>query len=128
MPTPTAMAQPIGAGLNAQLMPALARVGSGSLRVTPVAVPTPSFVTVIVKPTGLPATTVCASGVFVTVRCGVPVTQVPVWSVALPAFVLVIWTWLFRFVAKVSMVVWQAAIVAPPAGAVVGLLTWTLKE
>ena len=53
-----------------------------------VAVPVPSLVTVIVKPTALPATTLCASGVLTTVRCGVFVTQTPVCAIELAAFEL----------------------------------------
>ena len=64
-----------------------------------------------------------------TVRAGLPVTQMPVWAVALPAFWLVTWTWLFRLVAKFVTVIWQAASCGPPAaGAVVGLVTWTERD
>ena len=51
------------AGLIDQLTPA--PVGSGSLRVTPVAVPAPVLDTVMVKPIGSPAFTLVASAVFV---------------------------------------------------------------
>src|SRR5689334_204178 len=57
-------------------MLALASVGSASLSWTFVAVLSPSLLTVIVKPTSLPATTVWASGVLVTLMCGFGVTIV----------------------------------------------------
>ena len=66
-------------------MPAFASVGSVSARLTLFAVPTPSLVTVIVNPTGLPATTDCASGVLTTVMCGLPLTQVPAEALPPPA-------------------------------------------
>src|SRR3954454_14046589 len=53
-----------------QLMPALARVGRLSESATPVAVASPSLLTVSVKPTWFPATTLCASGVFLTLISG----------------------------------------------------------
>ena len=82
-----------------QLIPTFGVVGSGSLSCTLLAVPTPSLETVIVKPIGLPATTLAASAVLVTVTCGVPVTQTPALAVALVAFELVMFTTLSRFVA-----------------------------
>ena len=111
-----------------QLMFALARVGSTSVRVTPLAVPIPSLVTTIVKPTGLPARTVGASGTLVTVVCGVPVTQTPVWEVAVPAVLLVAVTELFRLVWKVVIVIAQTGMVTPLGGAVVPLVTWTAAD
>src|SRR5690348_3394838 len=108
-----------------QLMPALASVGRASFRLTLVAVPTPSLLTTIVNPTALPAATCWASGTFVTVTCGLPVTQVPVVDVAEPAFWLVTLTVLLRLVAKFVTVWTQLAIVVPPAGAVVGDVMWT---
>ena len=45
-------------------------VGSGSDSANPVASPTPAFVTVIVNPIGLPALTLAASAVLVSVRLG----------------------------------------------------------
>src|SRR5947209_17929142 len=59
-----------------QLMPTPARVGSGSFRTTFSAGLSPSLVTVIVKPTLLPAVTVCASAVLTTFTCGCGVTIV----------------------------------------------------
>ena len=56
------MEHPAFAGLIVQLMPV--PVGSGSLNVTPVAVPAPVFETVIVNPIGSPALTDTASAVF----------------------------------------------------------------
>jgi hypothetical protein len=55
-------------GLSDQLMPV--PVGSGSDNVTPVAVPTPLFLTVIVKPIWSPALTVALSAVLVISRPG----------------------------------------------------------
>src|SRR5262245_25824585 len=55
--------QPITAGLSDQLSPV--PVGSGSDTVTPVAVPGPLLVSVIVKPIGLPAVTDGTSASFV---------------------------------------------------------------
>src|SRR5690349_15362867 len=109
-------------------MPALARVGSGSFRATLLASPAPSFFTVIVKPTGLPATTVCASGVFVTTRCGLPTTQTPSRSVALvlPDVTVAV---LSRLMVWFLTWTWQSgSLAAPGAGAVVGLVTWTEAE
>src|SRR5665213_1325976 len=103
---------------------ALARVGSASLRATLVAVPMPSLLTEIVNPTGLPASTVAASGVLTTEMCGLLVTQTPVWAVELAALELTTWTRLLRFVAYVVAVSTQPAMVLPGAGAVVWLVTW----
>src|SRR5262245_54732538 len=55
-------------GLSTQLMPV--PVGSGSTRVTPVAIPAPVFLTVIVKPIDSPAFTEAASAVLVTCNAG----------------------------------------------------------
>jgi hypothetical protein len=60
---PLAIEQPDTAGLIDQLVPAV--VGSTSVSVTPVAVPAPVFVTVIVKPIASPALTGEPSAVFV---------------------------------------------------------------
>ena len=60
--------QPALAGLIDQLMPV--PMGSGSLSVTPVAVPKPVFDTVIVNPIGSPALTDAASAVFVICKPG----------------------------------------------------------
>ena len=51
-----------------QVTPVPEPPGSGSVRVTPVAVPVPPLWTVTVKPIGLPALTLAASAVLVTVR------------------------------------------------------------
>src|SRR5688500_20287098 len=97
------------AGLMLQLMPRPGRVGSASVSWTLVAVPTPTLVTVIVKPTGLPARTFGASGVLITVRAGLLVTQMP--SMAVPPLAeLVRVAVLLRLVARLMKLVWQAAI------------------
>src|SRR5262249_47038098 len=49
---------------------AVVPAGSGSLNVTPFAVPGPPFETVIVKPSGSPASTVALSAFFVTDKDG----------------------------------------------------------
>jgi hypothetical protein len=60
---PELIEHPATAGLIDQLVPAV--VGSTSVSVTPVAVPAPPFVTVIVKPIASPALTGVASATFV---------------------------------------------------------------
>ena len=60
---PPEIAQPAASGVSLQLTPV--PVGSGSLTVTPLAVPRPVLVTVTVNPIGSPALTDAASAVFV---------------------------------------------------------------
>src|SRR6516164_10360170 len=63
--------QPCFAGSTNQLMPELfGPVGSGSFNDTPVAVPGPALLTVIVKPMSSPALTTGLSAVFVSVSVG----------------------------------------------------------
>ena len=62
--------------------------GSGSLRLTPLAVPVPSaslLLTVMAKPMGLPALTVTASAVFTTVTSGHCTVVVASWLEVLPS-------------------------------------------
>src|SRR5438552_4076872 len=91
-----------------QVTPASA--GSGSLRVTPVAVPGPPLDTVTVKPTEVPAVTGVASAVLVMARPG-----------ALTTMVAKSWTDP-AFVADAVAVLGSVPCVAP----VVGLVRWTL--
>src|SRR5437879_5114891 len=84
--------------------------GSGSLRVTAVAVPSPLLVVVMVKPMGLPELTLAASGVLVTCRLGWFTVSEPVpvvGGVFVPCAVAVL-------------------VNVPDVPAVVGLTTWTL--
>src|SRR3954463_3049517 len=107
-----------------QLMPRPGRVGRLSETVTPVAVPVPSLVILIVKPTGLPAGTVWASGILIVLTSGSCGMQMPAWAVAEPALELVTLTVLSRLVAYVVTVITQFAMVVLPVGAVDGLDRW----
>src|SRR3954447_23043329 len=101
----------------------LARVGSASEIATAVAAPLPSLFTVIVKPTGLPAWTLWASAVLVTVTCGVLVMQMPSRSVfeVLPVVTVAV---LSRLAEWPLIWIWEFGNgAAPAAPAVVGLVT-----
>ena len=107
-------------------MPTFASVGSASARVTLLAVPTPSLVTVIVNPTGLPATTLFASEVFVIVTCGLALRQMPAEAEPPPAAEVIVAV-LSRFVTKFSTPFTQAAMEVPAGGVVVALVTWIVS-
>src|ERR1700690_2743899 len=104
-------------------MPTFASVGSASARLTLLAVPTPSLVTVIVNPTGLPAVTLFASAVFVTVTCGLALRQMPAEAEPPPAAEGIVAV-LSRFVTKFATPFTQAAIELPAGGVDVALVTW----
>src|SRR4051812_25567562 len=99
--------------------------GSGSASVTAGRTVLPVLVAVIVKPIWPPAATVVASAVLTTFRPGF-VRQMPSRSVFVVAPVVTVavlsrlaeWplTWIVQF---------GSALAPPPAGAVVGLVTWT---
>src|SRR3990170_5885665 len=112
----------------AQLMPVLASVGRASDSWTPLAAPLPPTVTWIVKPTALPAATLLLSAILVTLMFGPTWTHTPARAVPATAFWLVTWTSLLRLVATLTQFTWQAARFWPPAGAVVELVTWTVRD
>src|SRR5690349_23183165 len=110
-------------------MPRPASVGSASVNATALAAPEPSDFTVIVKPTGLPARTLCASAVLVTLMWGVLVRQMPSRSVRLMLPLVTVAVLSRLAVWPLIWIVQSASWLGPPAaGAVVGEVTWTDAE